>query len=229
MKKETKGSIAAKLGAIVVFLGCIVGGGYLAYSGYEADDIRLIILGGALLVLGFFLMGILGQIIMRYEHDGGLVGLTVVDCIKAGGMVAFFAACLVFGGVGIMLWVSDGKWIFGVAGIAVLVIMIIVAIDVSIRFQTDGAEKKVKRDKNATEHFGVVTKINPRFPMFVLNKAVPLFCEYIVEVDGKKSKAFIRRGNKLFKQVAEDHKVRVLFNPDRPLNCAIIADETFAD
>lgn len=223
--KETKGSIIVKLCAIATFIVFIAGGGFALYSGYDTEDWRLFALGCGMLAFGFFLMGVLSQPLMRYERGGSLSGLSPRDCIKAGLLVMFLASCLVFFGLGIMLWIGRGLWRIGVAGIAAFIIMIFIAIEISVDYQTNGATRRVKADPHAKEYMGVVTFVEPRFPIMLFFKTVYLFYRYTVEIDGVKSSAFLKRGNKLRRGLDIDCRVTVKFNPERPLNCAIIRSE----
>ncbi|MDE7464640.1 MAG: hypothetical protein K2M48_06380 [Clostridiales bacterium] len=219
--KETKGSIAVKLLAVAAFIGFIGGGGYIMYYTYVDGNWRLFTGGCCLLALGFFSIGVLGQLIMRYEKNGSLVGLSPLDCLKAGFMAMCFASALVFVALSIMAWVEHGLWQLGVSGIVMIVVMIIAAIEVSIRFQTDGATKKVKKNRAAVHYVGKVVAINPHMPIMVFFKTIYLFYEYVIEVDGTRSKAFLRRGSKLRNGLVEGSEVVVLFDPKQPKNCAI--------
>ena len=125
-----------KLIAAVAFLGGIVGGGYLAVTGFGSDDFKKAAVGLAIVVGAVFVIACLVPWIARadghadWEAEEGRT--TVLSSIKTGLMFTFFAAVLIFVFIGIYFWVARDMWQLGVAAVAALFIMIIIAIEVSI-------------------------------------------------------------------------------------------------
>ncbi len=222
MRKDSTGSILTKLGALVAFGAFIIGGGYLMYNGYGDEEWTTFALGSGMLAVGFFLIGVLGQFIIRYDRDGTIKGLSPLDCVKAGLLIMFIASSIAFLGVSIFIWIDRDLWQIGIAGIAEFAIMLIIAIEISIDFQTNGATKRVMKDTDATEHKGVIVGIEPRFPIILFFKKIYMIYRYTVQINDAKSSAFLKRGNKLRRMLDRDARVTVKFNPEKPRNCAIL-------
>lgn len=220
MSKNTKGYILWQLGALAAFL-IFIGGGVFMYNSSDNEQWGLFAVGCRMLAVGFYLIGVFGQMIMRSQRHGSPEPVVIKELLKAGLMITVLASCVVFFGISVMLWVSRGMWQIGLAGVVVIIVMTIVAINISIDYQTNGAARRVKKDPNATEHSGVVIAVKPRFPIILFFKTVYMFYEYIIEVDGKKSSAYLKRSNKIAKGLDEGGLVTVLFDSERPRYCAI--------
>ncbi|MDE6294291.1 MAG: hypothetical protein K2L88_06705, partial [Clostridiales bacterium] len=100
--KEPIGSIIVKIVTLVAFVVCIIGGMYVMYYSYNDENWRLFIGGSCLLAFGFYLMGALCQLIMRYETHGSLDGLSLHDCLLSALIVMYFASSLFFFAISIM-------------------------------------------------------------------------------------------------------------------------------
>ena len=223
--KETIGSIIVKLLTLATFVVLIIGGMCGMYYSYTDENWWLFAVACCMLTLGFYAMGILCQLIMRYENHGSLEGLSPLDCLVSATITMYFASTIIFSGFGIMVWMDRGLWQAGIAGIADLVVMIIVAIEVGIRYKMDNnAPKKVKKNPNAVRHSGKIISINGRMPIMII-VWFPLIHEYLIEIDGVKSTAFIRHTSKLWKGLTVGSKVNVLFDPEQPKYCVILSAE----
>ena len=221
--KESIGSIIVKLLTLVAFIVFIIGGVYVMYYSYNDENWLLFAGGYCLLAFGFYLMGLLCQLIMRYERHGSLDGLSPHDCLLSAFMVMYFASSIIFFGISIIAWVDRGLWQVGVAGIASFVVMIIIAIEVSIRYQMDNnAPKKVKKNPNAVKQSGKIIAVLGRFPIQII-KWFPLIHVCIIDIDGVTSMAFIRHTNRLRKGLSVGSEVEVLFDPNNPKYCNILS------
>lgn len=229
MKEKTIG-IVLKLIAVAVFIGGIIGGGYLAYNALTGESYtpEYFAVGIALVLFSVFVIASIVPWIAHFdghadwEIEEGKVN--VAGSLKAGLTFTFFAACLVFVFIGISAWMSKGIWQLGIAAIAVLVLMIIIATEASIRFQTRES-RRVEKDKNATLYSGRIISIDSQFGIFLFGKTKHFIRVFILEIDGVKSKALIRSSSRYAKNLFEGDTVTVLFNPRRPRYCAIAKEK----
>ncbi len=223
MNEKTSG-IILKLIAAVAFLGGIVGGGYLAVTGFGSDDFKKAAVGLAIVVGAVFVIACLVPWIARadghadWEAEEGRT--TVLSSIKTGLMFTFFAAVLIFVFIGIYFWVARDMWQLGVAAVAALFIMIIIAIEVSIRFQTKHS-RIVMKSKNAEDRIGKITSVSGQFPILFFGAKKYFIKVYTVEIDGIKSQAFLRASNRLAKRLCTGAEVNVKIIPKYPRYCAI--------
>lgn len=213
--------ILLKVGAIVSFLVFVVGGGALAYSGFRIGKFSRVGVGAAVLLLGIFLTAVLAAHIARAEGNKDVRGLTFAGSLKAGAMFTLFAAFLINLAAGLFAWIEYGLWIWGIAGIIGFIVMIIIAVEISVRWQT-GAVKKVLADPDAEEFTGRVTSISAHFRIEIFGKKKVFFYKYYVDVSGESTISFLRSRDKMSMSLRGGDTVRIKMNPAKAEYCAIL-------
>ena len=218
--------IFVKLGALVSFLLFIVGGGAIAVSGLRADNLGRFGVGVGAAMIGIFLTAIFATYIAHSDGQREFAEWKISDALKAAGTFTFFAACIIFFAVSLYFWIEDGFWQLGVAGVLSLVIMVFIAIEWSVRWQT-GAVKKVLKDPDATEFTGRISSIKENFQIQILGSTKALFYTYYVDIGGTISQTFLRSKDFRAKKLKKGDSVKIKMNPEKTKYCAIIetADE----
>ena len=223
--KEPIGSIIVKLLTLVTFVVLIVGGMYGMYYSYTGENWWLLAVACCMLALGCYAMGILCQLIMRYERNGSLEGLSPLECLSTAFWAMIIFSLFAFFVVSIFGWMDRGLWKLGVIGIASFILFMIAAIEVGIRYKMDNnAPKKVKKNPDAVKHSGTIFAVFGRFPIQII-KWFPLVHTYLIDIDGVTSTAFIRHTSKLWKSLTIGSEVNVLFDPKQPKYCIILPTE----
>lgn len=224
--KEPIGSIIVKLVTLVAFVVFIIGGMGAMYYSYNDENWWLFAGANCWLAFGFYLMGALCQLIMRYETHGSLDGLSPSDCLLSAFITMYVVSSIFFFVISIIAWVDRGLWQLGIAGIASFVVMMIVTIEVGIRYKMDNnAPKKVKKNPDAVKHSGKIIGIFGRFPIQIF-KWFPLVHACLIDIDGVTSTAFIRHTSKIRKSLTIGSDVNVLFDPKKPEYCVILHAES---
>lgn len=218
---ETFKSIALKIGALISFIGGIVVGFALIAKGVDTDDTQFAALGMALTALGVFVTAVLVQYIARHDGDSDYKTLTFGKSLLVGLMFTYMGMSMIFFCVGIACWSMYGYWQVGVCGVVAFVVMMFVAVEISIRYQTWGS-RCVLKDSDATEYTGKIKSIEGKFPIFVIGKTFCLIKKYYIEIDGIYPIALLRSSDKRAKYLFEGDSVKVRFNPSKPRYCAII-------
>ena len=210
-----------KIGALISFLGLIGGGGVLAVSGIQTDNYGRFGFGVALAVIGIFVTAIFVTYIAHADGDHDFSEWTFSFALKSAGTFTFFAAILLFVGISVFFWISDGFWQLGVAGIVAFVLMIVIAVEWSIRWQTSSV-KKVLADPDAVEFTGRVRKAEGHFNIRIFGYTKVFFYKYFIEVSDTLSITFLRGRDPLSKKLKAGDTVKIKMNPEKMKYCAII-------
>ncbi len=211
----------AKIGAALSFIVFIGGGGFLATSGYRTDNYGRLGVGLGAVAIGIFLTAFCVTYIAYTDGNKDFKEWSLSLSLKAALTFAFFVALLIFGGISIVLWVSDGFWQLGIAGIAAIVFMIVFAVEWSIRWQTRSV-KQVLADPDAIELTGRITSVDGHFRMEFFGKTKVFFYRYGISASDVSSQTFLRGGNPLSKKLVAGDKVKIKMNPEKTQYCAII-------
>lgn len=224
--KEPIRSIIVKLLTLVAFVVLIIGGVYVMFSSYMSENWRSFAGGCCILAFGFYIMGVLLPLFVRYEKYGSLDGLSPLDCLSTAFWAMIIFSLFIFFVVSIFGWVERGLWKLGIVGIASFILFMIIAIEVTIRYKMDNnAPKKVKKNPDAVKHSGTVFAVFGRLPIQII-KWFPLVHTYLIDIDGVTSTAFIRHTSKLWKSLTIGSEVNVLFDPKQPKYCVILPAES---
>lgn len=224
--------IVLKLLAAVAFLGGIVGGGYTAVSSITGgnDDLQTFAIGLVIVICAVFVIACLvpwiAHIDGHADWEASEGKTTIATSIKTGLMTTFFVSILIFVFIGISFWAARGIWQLGVAAIAALLIMIVIAIEASIRFQTRHS-RNILKNKSAEERIGRITSVRGKFPILLFGKDCYLIKVCVVETDGITSQAFMRASDKLAKRLYVGSEVKIKTGANGKY-CAII-DVAFAE
>lgn len=217
-------SIIIKIVTAAAFI-CGIGGGMYLVGGALSDrDWMLFLRGAALLVGGTMAVGALVPWIAYFdgqadwEEDGGRA--TITGSATVGLMAMYFMANALFVLASTFLAVEDGMWGLFAGAIASFIIMIVVFAQFSISWQISKSTK-VKHYRNAVKTSGVVTSVHYKFPIWVFGRTICFITELVVEVNGVKSTALLRKRSKLGKRVGQNSAVTVLFDAKRPRYCLL--------
>lgn len=217
--------IVLKLVVLAVFLAGICGGMYLAYIAAENGEWAKLAAGIISASLAALVIGTLVPWIAHFdgsahwEADEGSVN--IVGSIKVGLLAMLVMSGMLFTVFGIWVWVEYGQWIAGVASIVWFAAILCGCVAVSIRHQTRHS-RAIAKDPDATEAIATVTASKGEFGYTVLGKSKFFVKTFIIELDGVKYTAAMRKSSKLCKTIVEGCEVRIKYYPARPKYCAII-------